>query len=451
MSKRPSFVYESTDEVVISLLEMEESAAIQMLPAVTTVTFFEGTEETSTAVATDFLKGRVNEIVRRNKWLSCRLSKRSGRLVMVHAKMPDDDQPVATNSHFVVNHTINMNNEMPLGKIATAVKPIDLKFGSAAVDSKEDAPQFMVTLIPDARRPKHSFALVVSLSHTLGDGDTYYKILSMLSKTATLVTLKATRVADYTERSIASLGRVEENYTRSGGYMCGFMCAIFRGCCCCCRPKATPQLFMIDEQFITQEKQKYLAEEKARKGSGANEGEPYISTNDILSSWFFTISNADVGLIALSLRGERRQCGVTGEDAGNYENLLTLRPNDYATPKLVREAVNGMRRAGGGKLPLGRLEQLSAHIAVLSNWSTFFNGLDLLGEDCPGLKQKLHIPMLAAPPINIDFSAGCIFRPVPGKLAFWVLAPGFDAAKEKAGRRRDEGGSCSPIGELLQL
>ena len=52
---------------------------------------------------------------------------------------------------------------------------------------------------------------------------------------------------------------------------------------------------------------------------------PYVSTNDIITSWFFRTRNHDYGMMLVNFRN--RICGLTDTDAGNYE-VRTIR-KDY--------------------------------------------------------------------------------------------------------------------------
>ena len=57
-------------------------------------------------------------------------------------------------------------------------------------------------------------------------------------------------------------------------------------------------------------------------------------------------------------------------------------------------------------------------MAVVSNWATFHNGLEL-----PGCEQIGHYPMMASVPANLDLSSAVIFRPRRDELAVWTLSP----------------------------
>ena len=71
-----------------------------------------------------------------------------------------------------------------------------------------------------------------------------------------------------------------------------------------------------------------------------------------------------------------------------------------------------------------------AHMAIVSNWASFHNGLDL-----PGCEQIVHYPMMAGAPMNIDLSSAVIFRPRKDELALWSLSPRVKMLKSQVMER----------------
>ena len=62
-----------------------------------------------------------------------------------------------------------------------------------------------------------------------------------------------------------------------------------------------------------------------------------MSTNDVVSSAFLRATRADLALMAVNFRG--RVPEVDESHAGNYENVIQYRPEDYESPPLVRQSV----------------------------------------------------------------------------------------------------------------
>jgi hypothetical protein len=350
---------------------------------------------------------------------------------------------------------VRLFSGMAFQDMVAAVKPLDVAHGGAAVtsDPSSGPQQFRATLVPDERNPTSAFALVVSLSHTLGDGATYYSILNSLNSGLAddqVTALSPARHAGFADANALALGEAEATFNQSCGWICSMLCAVCRGCCCgcCCRvAKPKQQVFLVSDSWVNEEKN-CACPSAELSGKAASAGNPvcvgpgapppvpanyFVSSNDVLSSWFYRTTKADMALMAVNMRG--RQTPARAEDAGNYESLLLFRPQDCDSPGMVRKGVTQMKRAGGGLVPPGLCTSMSSHNAVVSNWATFHNGLDL-----PECRQTAHYPAMAAAPITIDMSAAIIFRRNPGQLAMWINSPGFDAR---------EHAQDGPVGELL--
>lgn len=129
-----------------------------------------------------------------------------------------------------------------------------------------------------------------------------------------------------------------------------------------------------------------------------------------------------VGMMALNFRG--RIPNINHSDAGNYEGTIEFLPADFASPSLIRQGLQQFRRASktpASPLPTG-WALASSRLGFVTNWSTFFEGLNL-GPDC---EQLLHLPCHRGN--AMDFCI--IFRPCPGELGAIVLSHEFDPSNE---------------------
>lgn len=70
-----------------------------------------------------------------------------------------------------------------------------------------------VTMVRCSENPS-MFGLILSISHTVADGHTYYRVLNMLGGAA-VVPLKAERIMDYTEKMVEAVGKREWDYVFS--------------------------------------------------------------------------------------------------------------------------------------------------------------------------------------------------------------------------------------------
>ena len=78
-----------------------------------------------------------------------------------------------------------------------------------------------------------------------------------------------------------------------------------------------------------------LAEAKKKEAVGVD----YVTTNDILTSAFFTECNSRIGMMGMDCRG--RIEGVEQDHAGNYVTALTMDSEVFGTPASLREMFNG--------------------------------------------------------------------------------------------------------------
>jgi len=90
-------------------------------------------------------------------------------------------------------------------------------------------------------------------------------------------------------------------------------------------------------------------------------------------------SRADQAMMAVNFRG--RVENLSEELAGNYQDVIRYRAPDYASPALIRQSVDALRRAS--QPPTALLTWLG-HLgcrshAVVTNWASFDRGVEIDG------------------------------------------------------------------------
>lgn len=396
----------------IFLMSPEESGLL-MVPSslllISTVTFFEG------QVPTEGLKNRIVEIVQANPWLACRLKKQADGKKKKPA-IVYDEQPSAKaieEDHYreySLDDIRGGRKELsaidigqPYEAIVKAMLKSDAKLSCGSECVGKNEPQFRVTVVPstDGKR----FALLISLSHVIADGYTYYEILNLLSFNAPMKELNPVRKQDFGKALKAAVGKVEYNFPGSAGYLFNALGNMIFGS----KPKI--RAHWIDKAKVAKIK------EEAKKDSGGSV--EFVSTNDVVTSVFGKLARTNVLEMAIDMR--KRLPDYTKEDAGNYEFALYFRPDDFGTPSLIRQAVIGKdgeygRRCTGSqtKLP-GFWGASRRRIALITNWSSNHSGECFLGDGC---KQELHLPLYKAPPLE----AAIIFKPSPSSLGLITFA-----------------------------
>mmetsp|Transcript_29496 Transcript_29496/g.41126 ORF Transcript_29496/g.41126 Transcript_29496/m.41126 type:complete len:93 (-) Transcript_29496:537-815(-) len=70
-----------------------------------------------------------------------------------------------------------------------------------------------------------------------------------------------------------------------------------------------------------------------RSSSSVKTGVEFISTNDIVTSWFLKLVNAPLGLMAMNMRGRTGGAlDLDSKQVGNYEAGIYYAKSDYQSP-----------------------------------------------------------------------------------------------------------------------
>src|SRR5580692_1757099 len=147
----------------VNLLKFE---SVQLKsPTITRVTFYEGNPPLQ------HIKGKLTEIFNDNPWLQGRLTSRNGKLVLRYLKTSRVIDPFLR----VVSMPV-LSFDMGFSDLVKALRDLVIKRGSLCVNKEEDLFRVIV-----ARISEDKFALIVSMSHVIADGHTFYQVYKMLS------------------------------------------------------------------------------------------------------------------------------------------------------------------------------------------------------------------------------------------------------------------------------
>jgi hypothetical protein len=245
--------------------------------SVTTITFFTGDSD----AAKDWIKTRTLEIMRANPWLAGRLvsSDEDSRLHLCHPKsitQQDLQDYVTVLDNPSLSHTLKYRD------IVDKYGDSFIKRGMECFDLDEHL--FKVLFI---RISAKDFAVVISFSHMLGDGHTYYKIYSMFSCKQSVTALTALRRHEFADCS-DRLVRIREAI-KCKLFVLGALLFLVL-------PKPKSRRCFVAElnpEWIAAEKQKHCSQENST---------PYVSTNDLLVSWFVRTADLDYCLMAFDAR-----------------------------------------------------------------------------------------------------------------------------------------------------
>jgi hypothetical protein len=361
-----------------------------VVPSIATISFYDGAPPAA-------LPKRVREILEANPFLRARLSPlgdNSGRVSAAYLV------PAAGESLDISPYYENiaaagglvppgLRRDAPYSDMVAAAQRYIIGPGAAQLGN--GGPLYKVTLL----NFDGSFALLVSMSHILGDGSTFYRLHNMLAPDMAVGALDRSLI-DISREASSVLGAAEASFLESDAVAQSFRLNVVQPAC--------SHLAWVNQEAIQRRK-----EEEAARGCKFN-----LSTNDILTSAFFEASGCDVGCMAMNLRG--RLPGVNIEhSAGNYETTIPYMPPDFH-PSAIRHSVRGPRRyqrpsatlsladeqallssicsgsrastAHPGALP-GSEVLTAGRLSVVSNLASFYSPESMrIGEEC---RLSLHL------------------------------------------------------------
>lgn len=423
---------------VKKLFRREISDSFMDADSISTVTAYDG------PAPIEFIRDRVFEVLNLNPWLNGRLVRTKGTVVLRYVT----PVPVVSECFRVVKNTDRPSSGHS-GKLSARgrrktisdvynVPDVEceqylVKKGKDCV-GKEEA-LFRVTILNSSANSRGGFSLVVSMSHIIGDGHTFYSIYKMLSSTAQPRALIVERDNDCLMQMMKYIEE-DEKFFDSFGAMFNFVGKKLNGSITRGRNKYVSRNWVQDQkhaitaalkgsfqdsktgdsltpndwsesstptqQFSSKTSNNFSSKSMSQAaavgaGAGAEPVEDFVSTNDLLTSHFFTASDTDVGFMGIDFRN--RIPGLTEDHAGNYEGAVAFQRGDYESPVLIRRSLRYLHRSvTDGPLLPGFFARQRARISVISNWTSFYGDVTL-----PGCSQRIHMPifMEQRTPMNV--------------------------------------------------
>lgn len=373
----------------VTLLE-EEGSVMAHAGAVTTITFFTGPAPVAA------VRERLEAVVAANPWLAGRLVQRKGekrmRLVFDDAPQHDGLLVVARPGQYKVDGV----SYDAIQKVIKGSR-LEVKGGTSAVN--KNVAQMKVTVVP----ADSQWALIVSISHTIADGYTYYQIYNQLSSSAEVKALSPARKESFSTDLPGAIGKAESRLYYSVSFFLNCVGTMLFG------GSVKSRCRLVDPAKIE-------AAKAAAKADGDSE---FVSTNDILVSGWAKLTRAQLLEMPINLR--RRLPGIDDADAGNYEWVVFYQEEDCARPGQIRKSLVStpgkyMRCGTEPPRPLrSGYSLVRARYALITNWATFAQTLDM-----PGCEQRLHLPFfnLAEVPCEMAF----VFRATAERTGVLMLS-----------------------------
>lgn len=379
------------DSTVSEPLYKEEFARYGRNGGVTAVTFYDGDAD----AAATHVRAKLREVVDANPWIA-------GRLVKKELVFPK------VGSHALVEEIFSAQPDPAVheGQDYLALNDACVKLGvkNAASLRKTQARVSKVVLVPVA---EGRFALVISISHLIADGATYYAIQNMLADGAPVRALSVTRKhqTDLKSHELKAMLPADYKWVTS----LTIIKAMIKGTMS--KPKGRALAYYVDEAKVAE-----------IKDAAAKAGQ-WVSTNDVLTSHFGIATGARLMLFTFSYRN--RIADFVDTDAGNLEGTVLLDAPGYADPRCVRKAVSSgapyHRHSLDGSPPAPLPGFCGAcPMAFLSSWAslgTKDTAVENGGIALPGATLRTHIPILPITFASTPMDVAIIYRPQPGRLA----------------------------------
>ncbi|GAB5359136.1 hypothetical protein AAMO2058_000518600 [Amorphochlora amoebiformis] len=390
---------EADGKVCLSLLDEERSTFAQQMASVSTVTFFNG------KAPEKYLRERVAKIVAKNPWLAGSFAKVDGCTQLVYPRSTAENK--ASQQLFQVLE-VKLSRSTPLMEMRAVARDAIIRKTSAM---NEGDAVFKVSLIRDHDQPERSFAVVVSLSHNVGDGHTFYTLYKMLCRKREVFALNPIRKPEVVNGIEDRLGAAESGWMKSIVFIGAMVMSLTSRAIFGMRSEVA--IYDLNEAWIASEKKRYAETNEAKEY-----GVTYVSTNDVVTSWVLRKRRQGLGWMAVNFRNRLPSC--TDMDAGNYTNVIMYREQDYSSPVLIRKSLETFRRAAKPATalpsPWETLRSLRMH--AMTNWSTFYGDIDI-GE----CEQTLHLPLVDFSDCFEHIEFGVIFRASKTKLALMMFGP----------------------------
>lgn len=400
---------------------------------ITSLTWFKGDVQE----ARISLEKRMKQIMAKNPWLYGRIStsgclKKTYRITYTRSSSStnasnDNDNNSDSNVNMINDHVkeqlnaINaidspISREMPIATQNSTLLQSSIYMSDIFLRNSPTEPFFKATLVPCATNPKEAFALIVQLSHTVGDGATYYKLLQMLcsvdttdaddptSTSTSIVELNPERIQNSMELQIDAMDKAEHGFLTSIGFVCQTIFGMIKNTVKGPSP--------IHYNFVDQHRMQNEMQIENVKTSHARAADlPFVSTNDVITSWLLRRANTPRGLMAINWRN--RLEGHTHLHAGNYENIILYDEKDYATPGMIRKSLClsscSYKRVVTKETFPSFWNVVSTKFSVVTNWSTF-----AMPNVIEGCVEDFHFPLVL--PDAVPFPMFIIFRAGVGNL-----------------------------------
>jgi hypothetical protein len=391
--------------VTIDLLDFESTLYFLNLPPIDSLTWFEG----DFSAMKPKLEKRLMLIVEKNPWLQGRIRitnylKRTCSLSYCEHS-PCTSIDIDENLKFVPPKDSPLSRDTPFEYLGVTIRDAGL-----VIKNGRNQPLFKVNIIPCSKNPYKRFALLLQMSHVVADGATYYKLLDMICSIGEdcIERLDPVRIMRTKEMQKAVTGKMQSAgpFTSSAGifhFLWGAIAEKLRG-------RKTYPCF----RFLDPEKMQVL-KDAFMKEKGVTNDVQFVSTNDIITSWFMSRTACGAGFMVMDWRN--RLEGHTDLHAGNYTNNIFYQKEDYASPALIRKSVMTCKPAVTKDVPgFWKIVTSQSYRALVTNRASFAKS-----NEIEGCEEDIHLPLSLDPSFSSNLYLLIIFRADAGRVGLYYL------------------------------
>merc|ERR1712137_1485210 len=124
-------------------------------------------------------------------------------------------------------------------------------------------------------------------------------------------------------------------------------------------PAVPPVVYRVSQDWVAEEKRRHVREFPE---------EGWVSTNDVLTSWYLKISRCTHGWMCNNFRS--RVEGLSNVNAGNFTAFVPYWPDEFDTPGKIRHSVETGRSTRSDAPSF--LSSLLGRTSGITNWASFY-------------------------------------------------------------------------------
>lgn len=353
----------------------------------------------------EFLRKRLEKIVQLNPWLVGRVVKYKGDFHLVFNEGKDLDLEQSMKEVLVVL-------DEGAGGVTVDSTSVEVSQACSETNGMVKDPriesQLRVCLLPSG----DNFAMVYSLSHLVADGFTFYRIYKMLiDQNTPIEAMEPERVHHFDRLQDETLGRLVRRMTTSLGFIHHLVFGtvyetITKNKLFPNKEVGMRRTYLVDNDDIAKIKANH---------DPKTTGVPFISTNDIITSWYFKNGGARFSYMTVNLRGRIKE--IRDSHCGVYDGLIfSDSPEQVDSPAAIRKSILNLKKSDSS---FSQWESLQSGHLFITNWASV-SGLEPM--DPPNCEEICHYPLALSIQMGPMAAMAVVFRFSPGKIGVYVNA-----------------------------